>query len=113
MSAIARYFNANRISVSGYDRKATPLCKELENEGIVIHYEEDVDWIPKDVDLVVYTPAIPASHKELCFYRDNGFLVVKRSDVLQAITEKYFNIYSDALRSYLGDFTGHHAAFSC
>ena len=83
MSAIARYFLSKGIQVSGYDRTRTELTKELEEEGISIHYEEAVSTIPKDVDLVVYTPAVPKEHAELVFYQQNGFKVVKRSDVLQ------------------------------
>jgi UDP-N-acetylmuramate--alanine ligase len=92
MSALARYFNAKGVSVSGYDKTPTPLTKLLESEGISIHYHEDVTLIPKQVDLVVYTPAIPAAHAELVFYQEHGYKVVKRSDVLQLITESSFNI---------------------
>lgn len=92
MSALARYFNSKGVEISGYDRKETPLTKQLETEGIKIHYEEDINVIPKNIDAVVYTPAIPASHKELVYYREHNYLVVKRSDVLQWITEQSFNI---------------------
>ncbi|TDO26968.1 UDP-N-acetylmuramate--L-alanine ligase [Sediminibacterium goheungense] len=92
MSALARYFKSRGAEVSGYDKTVTPLTKELERQGIDIHYEERVDSIPHDVDAVVYTPAIPAAHAELVYYRDNGYTVVKRSDVLQWITEGSFNI---------------------
>jgi UDP-N-acetylmuramate--alanine ligase len=92
MSAIARYFISRGIQVSGYDRTSTALTQELEREGIAIHYNEDVDGIPKDVDLVVYTPAIPKDHAELVYYQTNGYNVVKRSDVLQAISADSFNI---------------------
>jgi len=92
MSAIARYFISRGIQVSGYDRTSTALTQELEREGIAIHYHEDVDGIPKDVDLVVYTPAIPKEHAELVYYQTNGYKVVKRSDVLQAISSDSFNI---------------------
>ncbi len=57
-----------------------------------IHYEENVDLIPKDAELVVYTPAVPKEHKELVYYQQNGYKVVKRSDVLQIATESSFNI---------------------
>src|SRR4029078_11027724 len=86
MSAIARYFHSKGIKVSGYDRTETALTKDLVREGISIHYNEDVDTIPKDVNLVVYTPAVPRDHAELIYYRENGYKVVKRSDVLQAIS---------------------------
>lgn len=92
MSALARYFHAKGVAVSGYDRTETPLTKELMREGIPVHYTEDVDQISKDADLVVYTPAIPAAHVELNFYKDGDYAVVKRSDVLGAITNETFNI---------------------
>ncbi|MES2003104.1 MAG: UDP-N-acetylmuramate--L-alanine ligase [Bacteroidota bacterium] len=92
MSALARYFKAKGVAVSGYDKTATPLTRELEATGIDIHYEERVDLIPKDADAVVYTPAIPAQHAELVYYREHEYTVVKRSDVLQWITESSFNI---------------------
>jgi UDP-N-acetylmuramate--alanine ligase len=92
MSALARYFLSRKASVNGYDRTPTPLTRELEAEGISIHYEERTDLIPQDVDVVVYTPAIPAQHAELVYYREHNYTVVKRSDVLQWITESSFNI---------------------
>lgn len=92
MSALARYFRSKNVEVSGYDKTPTPLTRELEASGIAIHYEERVDALPKDVDAVVYTPAIPAQHAELVYYRENNYTVVKRSDVLQWITEGSFNI---------------------
>jgi UDP-N-acetylmuramate--alanine ligase len=92
MSAIARYFHSKGIEVSGYDRTQTELTKELENEGISIHYNEDVNAIPKDVNLVVYTPAVPKEHAELVYFQEHGYKVVKRSDVLQAISADSFNI---------------------
>ena len=92
MSAIARYFLSKGIQVSGYDRTVTELTKELEAEGISIHYSEELSAIPKDADLVVYTPAVPKDHAELEFYQQNGYKVVKRSDVLQAISAESFNI---------------------
>lgn len=92
MSALARYFRARGVEVSGYDRTSTPLTRELEASGIAIHYEERTDLAPKEVDAVVYTPAIPAQHAELIYYREHNYTVVKRSDVLQWITEGSFNI---------------------
>ena len=73
MSAIARYFHSKGINVSGYDKTETALTKELEESGIKVHYEENIEIIPKEVELVVYTPAIPKEHKELVFYRQNGY----------------------------------------
>ncbi len=92
MSAIARFFHRGGMNVSGYDKTPTVLTKELETSGIAVHYEEKVDLIPKKVDLVVYTPAIPEEHTELVYYRKNGYKVVKRSDVLQIISASSFNI---------------------
>lgn len=92
MSALARYFMSRGVRVSGYDRTETPLTKALVQEGIPVHYTEDVTAIPLDVDVVVYTPAIPSSQAELVYYREHGFEVVKRSDVLQWITESSFNV---------------------
>ena len=92
MSALARYFHSNGAKVSGYDKTPSFLTKELEEAGIRIHYEENVDLIPKDAEYVVYTPAVPKDHEELVYYQQNGFKVVKRSDVLQLITESSFNI---------------------
>ena len=92
MSALARYFKSRSANVSGYDRSETPLTLQLVAEGIPIHYHEAVDEIPKEVDVVVYTPAIPSNHAELLYYQTNGYQVVKRSDVLQWITEQSFNI---------------------
>jgi len=92
MSALARFFHSNGIAVSGYDRIETALVKELEAEGIEVHFDEDLEKIPKDVNLVVYTPAVPKDHKEFGFYQQNGYRVVKRSDVLQMITKSSFNI---------------------
>lgn len=92
MSAIARFFHEKGVAVSGYDKTSTQLTQQLEAEGIRIHYTEDLDQIDRSADLVVYTPAIPAAHKELVYYRENGFEVVKRSDVLQEITRELFAI---------------------
>jgi UDP-N-acetylmuramate--alanine ligase len=92
MSAIARFFHAKGVKVSGYDKTSTVLTKELEASGIVVYYDENVERAPKKVDLVVYTPAIPKEHKELVYYQQHDYKVVKRSDVLQIITESSFNI---------------------
>jgi UDP-N-acetylmuramate--alanine ligase len=92
MSAIARYFRSLGVTVSGYDKTETPLTKELEAEGIAIHYNEDVAAIPKEVALVVYTPAVPKEHAELVYYQTAGYPAVKRSDLLGAISADSFNI---------------------
>jgi UDP-N-acetylmuramate--alanine ligase len=92
MSAIARFFNEKGVQVSGYDRTSTALTKQLEAEGMQIHYTDDINAADKQANLVVYTPAIPAAHTELQWFRDNGYEVVKRSDVLQEITRSLFAI---------------------
>ncbi len=92
MSAIARFFQSGGVKVSGYDKTPTPLTRELEASGIAVHYEENTVLIPKAPDLIVYTPAVPAAHAELVYYREHGFSVVKRSDVLQLISKSSFNI---------------------
>ena len=92
MSAIARFFQSKKIKVSGYDKTKTTLTKELEESGMEVHYDERVDLIPKDADLVVYTPAVPDEHEELVYYRQHNYKVVKRSDVLGMITASSFNI---------------------
>ncbi len=94
MSALARFFVGEGYCVAGYDRVRTVLCAELESEGIAIHYEDSVELIPAEFKeggvRVIYTPAIPASHNELCWYRDGGFEVVKRSAALGILcAEKY------------------------
>ncbi len=92
MSALARYFTSKGCAVSGYDKTSTPLTKTLEAEGIAIHYEDNVSLIPKEVQLVVYTPAVPKDHKELGWYKENGFEILKRSEVLGLISNSSFNI---------------------
>ncbi len=92
MSALARYFNERGVSVSGYDKTATPLTDKLLQEGIKIHFTDDVSLLDKNADIVVYTPAIPASHTELNFYKENNYTLLKRSDVLGLLTKDTFNI---------------------
>jgi UDP-N-acetylmuramate--alanine ligase len=92
MSALARYFRFHGAVVSGYDKTETALTRALEKEGIAVHYVEDPDGMPKDVALVVYTPAVPKEHRELEYYRQHDYKVWKRSDVLGAITKSSFNI---------------------
>jgi UDP-N-acetylmuramate--alanine ligase len=92
MSALARYFKAKGKKVSGYDKTETALTKQLIQEGIAVHYEDDEKHIAKEADIVVYTPAIPKEHKGLLYYRQNGYPLLKRSDVLGEITKSSFNI---------------------
>lgn len=94
MSAIARYFMHRGVVVAGYDKTPSTLTKQLEKEGMLIHYEENLNEIPhacrdKASCLVVYTPAIPASHKELTWFREGGFEVQKRAQVLGILTRTH------------------------
>ena len=94
MSAIARYFIHRGIVVAGYDKTPSNLTKQLEKEGMLIHYTEDVTEVPhacKDPKtcLVIYTPAIPAEHKELIFFREGGFEIQKRAQVLGTLTRTH------------------------
>lgn len=86
MSAIARYFNELGIRVSGYDLHKSSLTETLVSEGMKIHYQEDVSLIPKDIDIVVYTPAIPESNKEWKYLKTVSVPIVKRSQVLGLIS---------------------------
>jgi UDP-N-acetylmuramate--alanine ligase len=88
MSAIARFFKQRQVHVSGYDKTPTPLTLQLQQEGIDVHYTEDISLANQKADLVVYTPAIPANHLELQWFQQQQFKVVKRSDVLQMISEQ-------------------------
>ncbi|MDE3184692.1 MAG: UDP-N-acetylmuramate--L-alanine ligase [Bacteroidota bacterium] len=92
MSALARYFLSKNIVVSGYDKTPTPLTQQMEKEGMIIHYEDSVELLDKNADLVVYTPAIPKDQKEFNYYKDNNYDLAKRSDVLKEITSSSFNI---------------------
>ena len=92
MSALARCFNIRGLKVSGYDKTETALTKKLVEEGIQIHYEDDVNLLDKNADVVVYTPAIPSSHKELNYFKENNYTLLKRSDVLSLLTKDTFNI---------------------
>lgn len=94
MSAIARYFIHRGIVVAGYDKTPSNLTKQLEKEGMLIHYTEDITEIPhacKDPKtcLVIYTPAIPNNHKELKFFREGGFEIQKRAQVLGTLTRTH------------------------
>lgn len=94
MSAIARYFMKRGLVVAGYDKTPSNLTHQLEKEGMVIHYEEDIAEIPHacknpETTLVVYTPAVPSRHKELVFFQENGFEVEKRAQVLGRLTQAH------------------------
>lgn len=92
MSALARYFKSIGAHVSGYDKTPTALTDELKKEGIDVVFDDDLNLYPKEVDMVVYTPAIPKDHKGLNFYRDNNYNLKKRSEVLGIISAERFTI---------------------
>ncbi len=94
MSAIARYFLKKGMVVAGYDKTPSVLTRQLEKEGVLIHYEESLDEVPhacrnKDHTLVVYTPAVPKEHKELVWFQENGFDVEKRAQVLGMLSRSH------------------------
>lgn len=94
MSALVRYFLTQGYNVGGYDKTPSELTERLIEEGAKIHYEENVDAIEdcfkqKDCTLVVYTPAIPATHKELVYFREHGFEIQKRAQVLGFLTQSH------------------------
>ena len=94
MSAIARYFLHRKLTVAGYDKTPSELTRQLEKEGMDIHYEENVGLIPEECrkpasTLVVFTPAIPASHAELVYFHENGFEIQKRAQVLGTLTRTH------------------------
>ena len=94
MSAIARYFLKKGLVVAGYDKTPSDLTRQLEKEGMLIHYEENLDEIPhickqQDYCLVIYTPAIPEEHQELRYFRENGFEIQKRAQVLGTLTQAH------------------------
>lgn len=94
MSAIARYFINKGAVVAGYDRTPTDLTRELEKEGMLVHYEENTEMIPQACrdakhTLVVYTPAVPETHQELVYFRKGGFEIEKRAQVLGTLTRTH------------------------
>jgi len=98
MSALARYFRQTGKSVSGYDKTVSILTEELGKEGIDIHFEDDMQKIRKEFikdpehTLIIYTPAVPANHKQKNYFLDHGYVVRKRSEVLGMITENSYTI---------------------
>lgn len=92
MSALARYFNTQGKKVAGYDRTSTNLTQQLEKEGMQIHYTDDLNAIPtsfkeKENTLVIFTPAVPADHKEFTFFKQDGFVIKKRAEILGLISQ--------------------------
>jgi UDP-N-acetylmuramate--alanine ligase len=98
MSALARWFMKSGLFVAGYDRTQTVLTDELEREGMVIHYDDNIQHIPQQVldnkeqSLIIFTPAIPTDHVEFNYLKDNGYTILKRAEVLGLITKSYRTI---------------------
>ena len=92
MSALARYFHTVGVNVYGYDKTQTPLTNRLTDEGIQVHYEDDIKNIPSEIELVVYTPAIPADNKELNYFKNKEIKLQKRSEILGILTQEHFTI---------------------
>jgi len=100
MSSLARYYNGKGCNIAGYDRTRTPLTDQLETEGIKVHYRDDIEMIPQEFKkedspgdtMVVYTPAVPASHDELSYFINAGYKVLKRAQLLGAIADNEYSI---------------------
>ncbi len=92
MSALARYFQTKGKKIHGYDLTPTPLTRQLKKEGMHIHYEENTKHIPTGIELVVYTPAVPKTHKEYIYFTEKGIPVKKRAEVLGDISRQHFTI---------------------
>lgn len=95
MSALARYFHANGKNVAGYDKVNTLITEELSSIGVEIHFKDAIDNIPnsflnKEETIIVYTPAIPSSHLEYNYFKDNQFTILKRAEILGRITENTY-----------------------
>lgn len=124
MSAIARWFNAKGYPVWGYDKTRTPLTEALEQEGIRVHYDDDIKQLPQEIidnkeqTLVVLTPAIPTEHSEWAYLKDQGYTIKKRSEVLGIITSGAFTIavagtHGKTTTSSIVTHLLHHAGVDC
>jgi UDP-N-acetylmuramate--alanine ligase len=92
MSALARFYKKQGFEVYGYDRTETPLTQQLVQEGMHIHYHEEVSAIPADLDLVIYTPAVPKQNKEYQYFINHNIELKKRAAVLGDISKDYFTV---------------------
>jgi UDP-N-acetylmuramate--alanine ligase len=95
MSALAKYFHVNNINVAGYDKVVSPITKTLESSGIAICFDDEIDLIPKEFlniknSVVVYTPAVPKSNKQLQYFKEHNFKIFKRAEILGEITKNTF-----------------------
>ncbi len=88
MSALARYFLIKGNVVMGYDHTRSPLCEELEKEGITINYEDIVDNLPRNIDLCIYTPAIPENNNQFQYFKQNNIPLKKRAEILGEIVKE-------------------------
>ena len=92
MSALARYYHSQGCTIAGYDHTPSPLTKQLEHEGMAIHYEDNPNLLPALIDLVIYTPAVPGNLKEFEALHQRGLPILKRSEALGRISEQHFTI---------------------
>lgn len=92
MSALARYYRSLGYAIAGYDHTPSPLTRQLENEGMSIHYEDSPELLPTLIDFVVYTPAVPKNLKEFEALRQRNVLIMKRSEALGKISENHFTL---------------------
>jgi UDP-N-acetylmuramate--alanine ligase len=92
MSALARYFKSLGMKVSGYDKTASPLTMALESEGIEIHYDDRGENAAYQVDMVIYTPAVPKELQEFVYFNNSGIPMLKRAKILGEISKNYFTI---------------------
>ena len=90
MSALARYYHSQGYTVAGYDRTPSPLTRQLEDEGMAIHYEDNPKQLPALIDMVIYTPAVPKDLKEFETLRQNNIKIMKRSEALGMVSEQHF-----------------------
>ena len=92
MSALARYYHSHGHTVAGYDRTPSPLTRQLEDEGMAVHYEDRPELLPAHIDFVVYTPAVPKDLKEFETLRQNNIKIMKRSEALGLVSEQHFTL---------------------
>ncbi len=92
MSALARYFHSQGMTIHGYDAGRTPLTRQLEDQGMQIHYTEDVSQIPPNISRVIYTPAIPETNTEFQYFKSQGVKMEKRAAVIGEISRDLFTI---------------------
>ena len=92
MSALARYYRSRGYTVAGYDRTPSPLTRQLEDEGMAIHFEDNPNLLPALIDFVIYTPAVPKDLKEFEALRQSNIKIMKRSEALGLVSERHFTL---------------------